>query len=127
MQTATLFIILLIVLTSFFDTISQLFLKNSINSLIPPGKNIKKIFFFILKLIMIPLVWLGGIFSLASLFIWLFALSRAELNFAFSIDSMHYVFIALAAKVFLKEKVGIKRWTGTLFIALGIVLVSLSR
>jgi drug/metabolite transporter (DMT)-like permease len=126
MQAGTLFIISLIVLTSLFDTISQLFLKNSINSLLPPEKSVKKILFFILKLILIPWVWLGGIFSCFSLFIWLFALSKADLNFAFSVDSMHYIFIAIASKMILKEKVGFKRWAGTIFITLGIVFVSLS-
>jgi len=126
MKTGTLLIISLIVLTSLFDTISQLFLKNSINSLAAPAKNIKKILLFIWKLILIPWVWVGGIFSCLSLFIWLFALSKAELNFAFSIDSMHYIFIALASLIILKEKVGAKRWVGTIFIVLGIVIVSLT-
>jgi drug/metabolite transporter (DMT)-like permease len=126
LQAGTLFIICLVVLTSFFDTISQLILKNSINSLRAPEKSIKKILLFILRLILIPWVWIGGLFSCLSLFVWLFALSKADLNFAFSVDSMHYIFIAIASRLILKEKVGFKRWAGTISICLGIVLVSLS-
>jgi len=37
---------------------------------------------------------------------------------------MHYVFIAFSSMLILKEKVGKKRWLGTLLIVIGIVLVS---
>jgi len=126
MKASLLFIILLIGLTSICDTISQLFLKSSINSLHFSINSIKKVFSFIIKLILIPWVWIGFLFSSLSLFIWLFVLSKADLNFAFSIDSMHYIFIALAARLFLKEKVGVLRWVGTILIVAGIAIVTLS-
>jgi len=116
-------ILLLIMLTSICDTINQLFLKTAVNSLASPN-NLNKIFRFIIQLILTPKVWISFIFSVLSLCIWLFVLSRADLNFAFSVDSMHYIFIALACGLILKEKVGLKRWTGILFIILGIILVS---
>jgi drug/metabolite transporter (DMT)-like permease len=119
-------IILLIVATSICDTISQSFLKNVINSLSFKIRGIKKLFQFIWQLITTLRVWVGFLFSILSLFIWLFVLSKADLNFAFSIDSMHYIFIALSSMLILKEKVGKKRWLGTLLIVVGIVLVSLT-
>jgi uncharacterized membrane protein len=127
MKAGLLSIIYLIVLTSICDTINQLFLKAAINSVEPPAS--KKIFAvasFIMRLILKPRVWLSGLFSLMSLFIWLFVLSKADLNFAFSVDSMHYVFIAMTSGLILKEKVGFQRWLGTISIVTGIVLVSLS-
>ena len=120
------FILFLLVLTSACDTISQLFLKTAINSLNFSINSIKKTFGFIVKLIMIPRVWIGFIFSCLSLFIWLFVLSRVDLNFAFSLDSMHYIFIAFASGIILKEKVGFTRWMGTILIVAGIILVTLS-
>lgn len=120
-------ILFLIVLTSSFDTLNQLFLKSAVNSLkitLSPG--ILKILQFIIKLISIPRVWLGFFFCTLSLCIWLFVLSMVDLNFAFSVDSMHYIFIAFSSKFILKEKVGFKRWLGTIFIITGIILVSLS-
>lgn len=120
------FIIFLIVLTSICDTISQLFLKTSINSLNFTVYGVKKIFAFIRCLIAIPRIWIGALFSLSSLLIWLFVLSKAELNFAFSVDSMHYIFIALAARFILKEKIGVLRWIGTMLIIAGIILVTLT-
>ncbi|MBU1727644.1 MAG: hypothetical protein KJ880_08450 [Candidatus Omnitrophica bacterium] len=123
-----LFLILsLIALTSALDTINQLFLKSAINSVEPPhSANIIKIIGFIFRLICKPRVWLSGIFALMSLSVWLLVLSKADLNFAFSADSMHYLFIAFASSIFLKEKVGMKRWLGTISIVIGIVLVSLT-
>jgi len=117
----------LIVLTSICDTINQLFLKSSIDSLEASSANsVKGILRFIFRLIVIPRVWISGAFAVLSLCIWLVVLSKADLNFAFSVDSMHYIFIALASQYILKEKVGLRRWAGTLLIVIGIVLVSLS-
>jgi drug/metabolite transporter (DMT)-like permease len=116
----------LIALTSLCDTINQLFLKSTIDSLqFRPPLNIIKIFKFIFQLLIKPRLWLGFVFSLISLCIWLVVLSKADLNFAFSADSMHYIFIALASRFVLKEKMGYWRWLGTGLIVAGIVFLSL--
>lgn len=119
-------LILLLILTSTCDTITQLFLKNAINSLNLNINSVKKIFGLIIRIALIPRVWIGFVFSCISLFIWLFVLSKVDLNLAFSIDSMHYIFIAFASGLVLKEKVSFKRWAGTILIVLGIILVSLT-
>lgn len=127
MKPGLIFILSLIVLTSICDTVNQLLLKSAINSLkISLSTNIAKILQFIVKLIKIPRVWIGFLFSVLSLCIWLFVLSKVDLNFAFSADSMHYIFIAFASGLVLKERVDLTRWAGTIFIILGIILVSLS-
>lgn len=126
MKFNVIFIIFLIVLTSFLDTINQLFLKNSINSLNLNIKTVKNVISFVIKLVLIPQVWIGFTFCTLSLLVWLFVLSKADLNFAFSADSMHYIFIAFASRLFLKEKVGLQRWIGTIFIVMGIMLITWS-
>jgi drug/metabolite transporter (DMT)-like permease len=127
MKQGLLLVLSLIALTSLCDTINQLFLKSAIDSLnVKPTFNIIKIFKFIFQLIIKPRLWVGFVFSLCSLCVWLVVLSKADLNFAFSADSMHYVFIALASRFVLKEKMGLGRWLGTGLIVLGIVFVSLS-
>jgi uncharacterized membrane protein len=127
MKEGQLFILSLIIFISLCDTFRELFLKSGVNALnqFNPG-NIKEVILFILKLIRTPRVWISLLFGFLSLFIWLFILSKVDLNFAFSLDSMHYVFIALASQFILKEKVRLIRWVGTLLIVLGITLVTLS-
>ncbi|MBM3243298.1 MAG: hypothetical protein FJZ12_00440 [Candidatus Omnitrophica bacterium] len=124
MREGVLFTLFLIALTSACDTINQIFLKSAVNSLDAPPGNIVKILKFIFRLIRIPRVWLSFLFSLISLCIWLFVLSRADLSFAFSADSMHYIFIAVASRFILKEKVGLRRWVGIIFIIIGITIIS---
>ena len=126
MQTPLFLILFLIALTSLCDTINQLFLKSTIDSLnFQPTFNILKILKFIWRLVRIPRLWIGFIFSVISLCIWLFVLSKSDLNFAFSADSMHYIFIALASGLILKEHISRLRLVGTLVIVLGIIFVSL--
>ncbi len=126
MEASLIFILFLIVLTSICDTINQLLLKSTINSLDTLTGEFFNLLRFIFKLIISPRVWIGFLFSVLSLCIWLFVLSKADLNFAFSADSMHYIFIALASRFLLKEKIGFNRLLGTICIIAGIVLVSLN-
>ncbi len=118
------FIIGLILLTDIFDTVSQLLLKASINSLDLQVNTIKKALRFSWQLIRIPRVWIGFIFSTISLGFWLFVLSKSDLNFAFSLDSMRYILITLASGLFLKEKISLPRWLGIMCVVFGIMLVT---
>jgi len=52
-------------------------------------------------------------------------LAKADLNFAFSADSMHYNLLRWHPFI-LKEKFSSLRWLGTGLIIVGIVFVSLS-
>jgi len=124
MKQSLIFIILLIFLTDLCDTISQLSLKSSINTIDLHVNTVKKIIKLLLKLAKIPRIWIGFLFSTLSLAIWLFVLSKAELSFAYSLDSMRYILIALASMLILKEKVGLIRWLGIASVVLGILLVA---
>jgi len=127
MREGLLIILFMIAFTSLCDTVNQLFLKSTIDSLnLSPKLNFIKIFKFIFQLIIKPRLWLSFLFSVISLCIWLLVLAKADLSFAFSADSMHYIFIALASRFILKEKFSSLRWLGTGLIVMGIVFVSLS-
>ena len=117
-------VILLVFLTDLCDTVSQLVLKHSINLIDLQANNPRKVFGLLWRLARTPRVWLGFSFSNVSLAIWLFVLTKAELNFAYCLDSMHYILIAFVSMFFLKERVGLIRWLGIASVALGIALVA---
>jgi len=119
------FIIFLIFVTDICDTVSQLFLKSSINSLDLHINTVKKVIRLVIHLIKTPRVLIGSFFSVLSLFIWLFVLTKSDLNFAFSIDSMRYILISLASVLILKEKINTVRWLGIFAVVCGIMLVAI--
>ena len=126
MQPGIIFIVLLVMCTDIIDAVSQTFLKMAINSLHTEVNSLKKAVVFMLSLLCRCRLWLSFALGVVSLCLWLFVLSKTELNFAYSIDSMRYIFIAFAAVVFLKERIGLLRWLGIAAIVGGILLVTLS-
>ena len=71
-----------------------------------------------------PVVWGGLVVFGLSAVVWLFALSRVELSFAYPFAALGYVIIVLASLTVLHESVPPLRWAGVAFIIAGIVLVA---
>jgi drug/metabolite transporter (DMT)-like permease len=68
----------------------------------------------------------AGVFFLAIFFfLYLAALSWADLSFVLPLTALSYLFAAFLAKYFLNEEVTWMRWMGTMVIVLGIALVAL--
>jgi drug/metabolite transporter (DMT)-like permease len=67
-----------------------------------------------------------GAFGMAlNFFAMLFTLSIAELSLAApAIASLTYIGNAIAARIFLREKVDHRRWLATGFVALGVILLA---
>lgn len=71
-----------------------------------------------------PVIW-GGLFLFGlSAVVWLFALSRVELSFAYPFAALGYAIIVLASLTVLHESVPPLRWAGVALIMVGIVLVA---
>ena len=126
MRIGVLLIIFLIMCTGLLDTLSQTMLKITINAIRPQVRSMKNAIFFVFSLMRYLKLWLSFILSTVSLGLWLFVLTKAELNFAYSIDSVRYIFIALASVFLLKERIGLLRGLGIAVVILGIFLVSFS-
>lgn len=73
-----------------------------------------------------PFLWLGLLSVLLTFVIWSTILSKVDLSVAVPVASFSYVFIPLVSMVFLRETIGPLRWTGIVFILIGVVCVSLS-
>ena len=71
-----------------------------------------------------PVVWGGLVLFGLSAVVWLFALSRVELSFAYPFAALGYVIIVLASLTVLHESVPPLRWAGVAFIIAGIILVA---
>ena len=70
------------------------------------------------------LVWAGLALFGVSAVVWLFALSRASLSFAYPFAALGYVIIVLFSIFVLHEHVPPLRWAGVALIVAGIVLVA---
>lgn len=81
---------------------------------------------YILKSIFTPTILLGTTLLATYFFLWLAVLSWAELSFALPLTAITYVMTAFLAKSMLAEHVSPLRWSGTLLISIGIILITLS-
>ena len=67
----------------------------------------------------------GGLCMAANFFAMLYALSIANLSLAGpAIAALTYIGNAFAAKMFLREKVDRRRWLATMFVAVGVFLLT---
>ena len=72
-----------------------------------------------------PFVFMGVVFLGLFFFLYLAALSWADLSYVLPLTALSYIFAAWIAKFFLKEDVSWFRWVGTFIIVIGIVVVAL--
>jgi len=72
-----------------------------------------------------PYVLTGVVFASGFFFLYLIALTRADLSYAMPITSLSFLFAAIFARWFLGEQVSWNRWVGIALIVAGISLVVL--
>ena len=70
-----------------------------------------------------PTLWLGTVFLIVSFILFISTLSRTDLSFVIPVVSMEVVVNVILANYFLHEVISLARWTGVLFISLGVILV----
>jgi drug/metabolite transporter (DMT)-like permease len=79
------------------------------------------------KLIFNPLVFAGLILYVVSAVLWLTALSKTTLNFAYPFTALTFVLVMLSARVVFLENIPTLRYFGIVLICLGIFLSSLAK
>lgn len=119
-------VIALVTLISLAETGAQVCFKTAVDKLNMPAHTLREMLLLSWRLLFFFRVWVGMWMGLAILGMWIAVLGMSDLNFAFSLSSIHYIFIALSAKFILKENVGRNRWLATLMITVGIAIVSVS-
>lgn len=78
----------------------------------------------ILQLFMSPFIMTGLFLYVVATVVWFVVLSRADLSFAYPLQSTAYVVGMLAAWLILKEVIPVTRWIGVLIIMVGVAVVS---
>ncbi len=73
-----------------------------------------------------PFLGLGVLSLTGSFALYLALLSWADLSFVLPMTAPSYVLASLGAKYFLQEKINTLRWIGTIFICMGVALISAS-
>jgi drug/metabolite transporter (DMT)-like permease len=73
-----------------------------------------------------PMIWGGILIHVVEFAVWLEILGLLPLSIAFPLESVSYVTVLLATRVFLREVVPVRRWIGVGFICAGIVVLGAS-
>ena len=71
-----------------------------------------------------PWVLIGMVLHVAALVIWLWALSRVDITFAYPFLAVGYVLVSLMAWLWLGEQISLTRFLGMVVIVIGIVILS---
>jgi drug/metabolite transporter (DMT)-like permease len=69
-------------------------------------------------------VWSWGISFVVATALWLIALSKLDISYAFPLLSTSFVFVAILSRLFLKEIISWRRWLSILVISLGVILIA---
>ena len=117
----------LLVLNDLGDTLAQLLMKKGLLQTGISSVTFGNILEFCARNSSSLILWLGIIVQALNFFIWIVILYKVDLSIAMPAGSTSYIFIPLAASVFLHEHVSLLRWAGIILIALGIHFVSQSK
>jgi drug/metabolite transporter (DMT)-like permease len=115
----------LILISVLLAGVAQVTLKTGVNHVTHAGGGTLQLSGASLRaLLSSGVVWAGlALFGLSAV-VWLFALSRASLSFAYPFAALGYVVIVLFSLLVLHEHVPPLRWAGVALIVTGIVLVA---
>lgn len=106
---------LLTVLSQLCAVAGQIFLKKTM-SWPDTGSRARRALFFASGV---------GIMALG-FFIWVGLMAQFNLSFLFPFEGLHYLFVVIAAAIFLKERASWSLWLGLFLISTGVALVSSS-
>jgi multidrug transporter EmrE-like cation transporter len=81
----------------------------------------------LIKLIFNPIVFSGLLFYVVSAVLWLVALSKTTLSFAYPFTALTFALVMLSARVVFLENIPTLRYFGIVLICLGIFLSSLAK
>ncbi len=81
----------------------------------------------LVKLVFNPLVFSGLVLYLISTVLWLMALSKTTLNFAYPFTALTFALVMLSSRAIFLESIPTMRYFGIMLIILGVLFCSLAR
>jgi multidrug transporter EmrE-like cation transporter len=116
----------LILLGVLLNAAAQLCLKQGMRQIGHFAFSLENILPIGFKVALNPFVFAGLLCYVISVVVWLLALSRVEVSFAYPLLSVGYIVTAFAGQMFFGESLGSVRWAGIIVICLGVYLVTRS-
>ena len=116
----------LILLGVLLNAMAQLCLKQGMRQVGHFAFSLENILPIGFKVAINPFVFTGLMCYVISVLVWLMALSRVEVSFAYPLLSVGYIVTAFAGQFFFGETLGPVRWAGILVICFGVYLITRS-
>ena len=113
----------IIIFSIFLSSFAHLSLKKGVSQIelfLPSEIDIFKI----IKIGLNPWIFSGMTLHVAALVVWLWALSRVDISFAYPFLALGYVIVGVMAWVWLGETLSVSRIVGMLIILTGLVVIS---
>lgn len=105
----------------FLNGLAQVFLKKGVGHSTSQGGVSAAWWFSLLKN---GWVWAWGLSFVAATALWLLALSKLEISYAFPLLSSSFILVALLSRILLGEVISWKRWISIFVICAGVILIA---
>lgn len=115
--------ILVIIFSIFLSSFAHLSLKKGVSEIEVFSYSEISIY-KLLKIALNPWIFSGMTLHVAALVVWLWALSRVDISFAYPFLALGYVIVGVMAWIWLGETLSVSRIVGMLIILTGLVVIS---
>jgi len=116
----------LILLGVFLNAFAQIALKQGMRGVGHFAFSFENILPIGSRVFLNPFVLTGLFCYVISVLVWLMALSRVDVSYAYPLLSVGYIVAAVAGQIFFNEALTPVRWTGIVVICIGVFLITRS-
>lgn len=117
---------IVLILAIIAQAVGNTFLSKGMKAVASIGGSDEFSLYLLVRAMETPMIWAGIVLLLVFFVFFAVSLSWADLSFVMPALSFGYIVNVACAYLFLNETVSPIRWTGTIFIVLGVILVSRS-
>lgn len=119
-------VLAMIIMTDVIESFAELFWKKGTLATGIDSVTFENVLDFMTKLLGSSGFLAGAGLYIINFFLWITVLSKVDLSVAFPTGSTSYIIVAVLSMVFLGEQISLYRWSGIIFIIIGIWFISRS-